>query len=404
MPSRSTATAEEAPTWLVELLTAQSQQMQMLQQLVTHLVDQKDATTRHPTTPTSTAIPNDPYSDLIRDLPVSNYNADDETTFDAWYKRYGPVIEDRGAALSEERKRNLLVDKLDRATYKTYSEHVLPLSPKDMDLPETIRNVTKLFGPKKTLIRPRYEFLQSMCPQLTNTYVPYRDFGNAIKKKFEDAVMKEVDSDSLKCLVFIAGLTDPSHSEMRLRLLNRLNRIGEAEPSSALDEFINECETFVTLRYDNYTMDHKEVIAAQRRRPMKKKRHPVPKVFPRLRFYDDLLDEFAHFERALRLVHRLAQEEMCGLSDKVIDDDSKLAISLKVPEFKPEELKVSLDGRTLTIEGKQEVKEEGAYSMRDEWNTLTAALHHRALAMTVGALLTRRKCLGISDIGREMEA
>ncbi|EYC12236.1 hypothetical protein Y032_0048g1681 [Ancylostoma ceylanicum] len=80
-------------------------------------------------------------------------------------------------------------------------------------------------------------------------YVPYRDFGNAIKKKF-DAPMKEVESDSLKRLVFIAGLTDPSHSEMRLRLLNRLNRIVKAEPSSALDDFINECGIFVTLRYD----------------------------------------------------------------------------------------------------------------------------------------------------------
>ncbi|KAL6727094.1 hypothetical protein ANCDUO_00736 [Ancylostoma duodenale] len=78
--------------------------MQMLQHLVTHLVNQKDTTTRQPTTPTSTAIPNGPYSDLIRALPVFNCNADDETTFDAWYKRYGPVIDDRAAALSEERK------------------------------------------------------------------------------------------------------------------------------------------------------------------------------------------------------------------------------------------------------------------------------------------------------------
>ncbi|RCN38634.1 Hsp20/alpha crystallin family protein [Ancylostoma caninum] len=91
---------------------------------------------------------------------------------------------------------------------------------------------------------------------------------------------------------------------------------------------------------------------------------PTSRVFPRLRFYDDLLDEFDHLERAIRPLHGFPRDEMCGLSDKVINDDSKLAISLKVPEFKPEELKVSLDGRTLTIEGKQEVKEEGAYSMR----------------------------------------
>ena len=83
-----------------------------------------------------------------------------------------------------------------------------------------------------------------------------------IKKKFEDASMKDVDSDSLKCLVFVSGLTDPSHSEMRLRLLNQLNRLRESDPAPILDDFINECETFVTLKTDNRTMENKEVSAA----------------------------------------------------------------------------------------------------------------------------------------------
>ncbi|ETN82953.1 Hsp20/alpha crystallin family protein, partial [Necator americanus] len=47
----------------------------------------------------------------------------------------------------------------------------------------------------------------------------------------------------------------------------------------------------------------------------------------------------------------------------VVDDESKLAISLNVANFKPEELKVDLDGRILKIEGKQEV-EGSEYSMR----------------------------------------
>ncbi|KIH55603.1 Hsp20/alpha crystallin family protein [Ancylostoma duodenale] len=91
---------------------------------------------------------------------------------------------------------------------------------------------------------------------------------------------------------------------------------------------------------------------------------PTAMIFPRLRFYDDLFDELDHFERALRPLQRFPRDEMYGLSDKVTNDDSKLAISLEVPQFKPEELKVSLDGRTLKIEGKQELNEDGAYSMR----------------------------------------
>ncbi|RCN47570.1 hypothetical protein ANCCAN_06341 [Ancylostoma caninum] len=39
------------------------------------------------------------------------------------------AIDDRGKALSDDRKRNLIVEKLDKGTYKTYSKHVLPLKP-----------------------------------------------------------------------------------------------------------------------------------------------------------------------------------------------------------------------------------------------------------------------------------
>ncbi|KAK6010812.1 Hsp20/alpha crystallin family protein [Ostertagia ostertagi] len=41
---------------------------------------------------------------------------------------------------------------------------------------------------------------------------------------------------------------------------------------------------------------------------------------------------------------------------KAVDDDKKFAVSLDVSQFRPEELNVHLDGRVLTVEGKQEHK------------------------------------------------
>nr|CDJ96200.1 7TM GPCR domain containing protein [Haemonchus contortus] len=242
---------------------------QQMQQLLTVLVEQKVGPEQSPAKQQSP----DAYGDLMT-MPYFNYDEDDDSTFDAWYKRYGPVIDDRGSSLPDDRKRNLIIDKLDKATYKTYSEHVLPLKPRDIDLPTTVETLAKLFGPKKTLIRRRFEFLQSSCPPMSGTHIPYRDFGNTIKKKFEEACMKDVDSESLKCLVFVSGLTDASHSEMRLRLLNKMNRLKESDPLPVLDDFISECETFVTLRSDNQTMETKEINAAHQRRPMKKQRYP----------------------------------------------------------------------------------------------------------------------------------
>ncbi|KAK5964471.1 SHSP domain-containing protein [Trichostrongylus colubriformis] len=46
---------------------------------------------------------------------------------------------------------------------------------------------------------------------------------------------------------------------------------------------------------------------------------------------------------------------------EVINDDKKFAVALDVSHFRPEELKVQLEGRDLTIEGNQEVKTEHGY-------------------------------------------
>ncbi|CAJ0589064.1 unnamed protein product [Cylicocyclus nassatus] len=51
-------------------------------------------------------------------------------------------------------------------------------------------------------------------------------------------------------------------------------------------------------------------------------------------------------------------------TQKVIDDDKKFAVSLDVSQLRPEDLKVHLDGRELTVEGKQEHKCENSFIHR----------------------------------------
>ncbi|KHJ77835.1 Hsp20/alpha crystallin family protein [Oesophagostomum dentatum] len=48
---------------------------------------------------------------------------------------------------------------------------------------------------------------------------------------------------------------------------------------------------------------------------------------------------------------------------QVTEDESKLSLTLDVSQFKPEEMKVSVDGRTIIVEGKQKAKDEQSYSM-----------------------------------------
>ncbi|PIO69841.1 hypothetical protein TELCIR_08332 [Teladorsagia circumcincta] len=77
---------------------------------------------------------------------------------------------------------------------------------------------------------------------------------------------------------------------------------------------------------------------------------------------DDAFNELAQIERPIRsLTQRKEKKALAGQLGKVTDDGSKLAISLDVSKFKPDELKVNIDGRTLTIGGKQEITDGSNY-------------------------------------------
>ncbi|KJH45536.1 Hsp20/alpha crystallin family protein [Dictyocaulus viviparus] len=51
-------------------------------------------------------------------------------------------------------------------------------------------------------------------------------------------------------------------------------------------------------------------------------------------------------------------------SQNTIDDEKKFAVTLNVSQFHPEELSVQLDGRELTVEGKQEQSTDDCYINR----------------------------------------
>ncbi|KAL6729682.1 Hsp20/alpha crystallin family protein [Ancylostoma duodenale] len=56
--------------------------------------------------------------------------------------------------------------------------------------------------------------------------------------------------------------------------------------------------------------------------------------------------------------------QIANQAHEVVNDDKKFAVSLDVSHFKPEELQVHIDGRNLTIEGKQEQKTEHGHMER----------------------------------------
>ncbi|VDM78971.1 unnamed protein product [Strongylus vulgaris] len=90
----------------------------------------------------------------------------------------------------------------------------------------------------------------------------------------------------------------------------------------------------------------------------------VPRVMNRvmneyMRDFDRMM--YPYWREADHSVLHVANE-----TQKLVDDDKKFAVSLDVSQFRPEELNVHLDGRELTIEGKQEHKGDNSFIQRWE--------------------------------------
>ncbi|CAJ0597003.1 unnamed protein product [Cylicocyclus nassatus] len=84
-------------------------------------------------------------------------------------------------------------------------------------------------------------------------------------------------------------------------------------------------------------------------------------------FFREQYERFRMMERGMFPYWRNADPSVMSVANdtqQVINDDKRFAVSLDVSQFRPDELKVQLEGRQLVIEGKQENKGDNNYTER----------------------------------------
>ncbi|KAJ1359960.1 hypothetical protein KIN20_018796 [Parelaphostrongylus tenuis] len=90
-------------------------------------------------------------------------------------------------------------------------------------------------------------------------------------------------------------------------------------------------------------------------------------------FVDECLNDLRLMERSMCRMEKMICGPLCRTipsqalqqsTSEIVNNESKFAVSLDVSKFKPENLKVNIDGHCLTVEGKEELEEENGYSMR----------------------------------------
>ncbi|CAL2045969.1 unnamed protein product [Caenorhabditis brenneri] len=60
----------------------------------------------------------------------------------------------------------------------------------------------------------------------------------------------------------------------------------------------------------------------------------------------------------------MVSNDQSSANSEIVNTEEKFAINLNVSQFKPEELKINLEGRRLSIQGEQDVSNEHGHSTR----------------------------------------
>ena len=180
---------------------------------------------------------------LLRNVIDFQYDPDAGVTFESWYKRYEDIFTVDLAAQQDDVRVRLLLRKLAPTEHVRYTNYVLPADPKSLSFPDTIEKLTRVFGDTASLFNTRFNCLQ-LTKRDTDDLITY---GGLVNRECGRFKLGSLTEDQFRCLIFICGLQSPAYSELRTRLLAKI----EQEPSLTLQQLIDECDRLHNLKRDS---------------------------------------------------------------------------------------------------------------------------------------------------------
>ncbi|XP_058811156.1 uncharacterized protein LOC131676045 [Topomyia yanbarensis] len=181
-------------------------------------------------------------SSITNNIKEFRYDPDGNITFAAWYGRYDDLFEQDAARLDDEAKVRLLMRKLGSSEHESYVSYILPKLPKDYKFTDTVEKLKILFGAAESVISKRYRCLQ-VTKQPTDDYVTYACRINKTCVEFE---LSKLTEEQIKCLMFVCGLKSEGDSEIRTRLLSKI----EERDDITLDHLSEDCQRLLCLKRD----------------------------------------------------------------------------------------------------------------------------------------------------------
>ncbi|CAH8633242.1 unnamed protein product [Schistosoma bovis] len=221
------------PAKLELLLEQQLKLMQML-------METKVTPPLQPSTSSSTTAPS--VDGIANSIAEFHYDPDSNVTSEMWFRRYEDLFKFDFANQDDAWKVRLLLRKLGANELDKYCNLILPLNPRDRSFADTVQTLIQHFGDNSSLFNTRYR-----CLKLTmNEDDDFLTHVGVVNRECERFRLKSLTEDQFKALILICSLQHQKFSDLRTRLLSRLDQ----EPKLTLSDIANEYQRLLNLQRD----------------------------------------------------------------------------------------------------------------------------------------------------------
>lgn len=138
--------------------------------------------------------------------------------------------------------------KLNPAAHERYTSFILPKKPNVLSFKETVEQLMSLFGSPVSVFHRRYKCLQ-VTKEDSEDILAY---SCRVNRACVDFKLSALSEEQFKCLIFVCGLRSSGDSDMRMRLITRLNESADI----TLTKVVEDCRSLVSLKRDNVLVEN----------------------------------------------------------------------------------------------------------------------------------------------------
>lgn len=197
-------------------------------------------------------------SELILDSLATNitefaYDSEKGCSFEAWFSRYADLFEKDATQLPDDAKVRLLLRKLNPAAHERYTSFILPKLSKEFSFEQTVAKLKAIFGTPVSTFHRRYQCLQT-AKEEEEDFISY---SCKVNRACVDFKLQELTEEQFKGLIFVCGLKSQKDSDIRMRLLSRMNETSDM----TLEKIVDECKSLINLKQDTVLIGGKQSTA-----------------------------------------------------------------------------------------------------------------------------------------------